>query len=470
MTSTKIKMLTAFAKLLNDRSGNFAIMLAVMMPVLIGAAGLALDFANGLSLRTRLTDAADAALMSGLRAAAEAKRKGDPQWHKIGDAQAKRLFTSYLTQEKLTDVTFKPTFTADGFKLGGTATYQYVEKSLVMNFLGKKRVVIGQAVHATTGNENYIDIAFLIDNSGSMGIGATRADQELMYDNIKNGSGAGCAFACHIPKNEWEAPFTPDKARALGASLRIDIVKEALDETLRTLQQRARSENIRVSVYTFSNTLQTLVPPTTDISRAISQASTLDIIKRTPGGPQNLGGSYIRTALEDVEKQLDAAGRPGDGSTKTARKSYLVMFSDGIEDSQSNVYSGGTLLGGTLDDFDQSLEILAGWKSNPAGKFFGTLQMQPFDPAGCNSMKARSRTIYTAQIMYTTTIGMRDQSWNPPFLDYIASAEGDIENAFQKCASSPSKHVVAENSAQIVPVFETIIENIISESPMRLTQ
>ncbi len=46
---------------LSDRSGNFGIMTALLMVPLVGSAGLALDYAHALSLRTQLYAAADAA-------------------------------------------------------------------------------------------------------------------------------------------------------------------------------------------------------------------------------------------------------------------------------------------------------------------------------------------------------------------------------------------------------------------------
>src|SRR4051812_11511983 len=49
-----------------NRSGNFGIMTSLMMVPLIGAAGLAVDVSNGLSVRNQLFAAADAAAVGSL--------------------------------------------------------------------------------------------------------------------------------------------------------------------------------------------------------------------------------------------------------------------------------------------------------------------------------------------------------------------------------------------------------------------
>jgi hypothetical protein len=470
MFKYKVDVRKRLSRFLADTGGNFAIISALTLPILAAGIGLALDYSHSLSLRSRLTSAADSAVLAGLRAGADAKAQGDPKWQKVAEAEARNFFAGYVQSEKLRmDISFSPIFTDLGSTIQGDAKYTYDEDTFVMQMFGIKKVAVGQAPRATIGDGNFIDIGFLIDNSGSMGIGATKADQDAMYAKIKNGSGAGCAFACHIPKNDWEAPFTPDKAKAIGAKLRIDVVRDAMRQALQDLSKKAKHENIRVSVYTFSNSIETLIEPTTDLAAALKKIETLDLIKQKSGGPSNLGGTYIRTALTDLKENLDAAGKPGTGESKSARKSFVVVMSDGIEDSQSNVASGGGLLGGLLKDFNQSLALLAGWQTSSIALTSGGLIMQPFDSATCSPMKKDGRTIYSAQIRYNTTVGMRDQPWNPPLIDYIGAVAKDLEKAFDKCASSKKNHVIAENSAEIGPMFKTIIDEIIDTSTMRLT-
>src|SRR4051812_33950765 len=57
--------LQSFAKLLGDRSGNFAMMTAIVIPVVIMAAGSAVDFTVANSERTNLQQVADSAVLAG---------------------------------------------------------------------------------------------------------------------------------------------------------------------------------------------------------------------------------------------------------------------------------------------------------------------------------------------------------------------------------------------------------------------
>ncbi len=56
--------------------------------------------------------------------------------------------------------------------------------------------VTGSSV-ATATMPNYIDFYLLLDNSPSMGVGATPADVALMVKNTSD----SCAFACHDLNN-----------------------------------------------------------------------------------------------------------------------------------------------------------------------------------------------------------------------------------------------------------------------------
>jgi Flp pilus assembly protein TadG len=59
------------ARFMKDRGGNFAIMTAIMLPVLLGAAGVALDVTNALQVRTELQGLADAAALATASAMAD---------------------------------------------------------------------------------------------------------------------------------------------------------------------------------------------------------------------------------------------------------------------------------------------------------------------------------------------------------------------------------------------------------------
>ncbi|MGP1665068.1 MAG: pilus assembly protein TadG-related protein, partial [Rhodanobacter sp.] len=59
-------MLKVLSRFLGDGSGNFAIMTALLMPVVLVAAGAAVDFGLALSSSQRLTAAANGAVLAAL--------------------------------------------------------------------------------------------------------------------------------------------------------------------------------------------------------------------------------------------------------------------------------------------------------------------------------------------------------------------------------------------------------------------
>ncbi|MGO6902618.1 TadE/TadG family type IV pilus assembly protein, partial [Rhizobium ruizarguesonis] len=92
---------------ISDRSGNFGIMTALLVVPLFGAAGMAVDFAHALSLRTQLYAAADAAAVGSIAeksgAVAAAMTMSGNGTISLGKDDARSIFMSQMSGE-LTDV------------------------------------------------------------------------------------------------------------------------------------------------------------------------------------------------------------------------------------------------------------------------------------------------------------------------------------------------------------------------------
>ena len=57
-------LVNSISRLTTDRGGNFAMVTALLIPVLVGSAGVALDFSNMVSQQRQLQDASDAAALA----------------------------------------------------------------------------------------------------------------------------------------------------------------------------------------------------------------------------------------------------------------------------------------------------------------------------------------------------------------------------------------------------------------------
>ncbi|HVK92394.1 MAG TPA: TadE/TadG family type IV pilus assembly protein, partial [Mycoplana sp.] len=58
------------SRLVGDRRGNFGVMAAVLLPVLLGAGGISIDVTKMMMTKTRLQDAADSAALAAASALA----------------------------------------------------------------------------------------------------------------------------------------------------------------------------------------------------------------------------------------------------------------------------------------------------------------------------------------------------------------------------------------------------------------
>lgn len=452
-----------------DTRGNFATMFAITIPVLIGSIGLAVDVSNNMNIKSRLVAAADAAVLAGVKTGSQAASEGDLDWLKQANDEASALFFGNIATENLKNVQFAPTFTRTGTTVEGDATYSYLSPTYFMQFFGNAAVQIGQTSKAAIKASNYVDIGFLIDNSGSMGIGATPADQQKMV------AASGCAFACHLPRSDGEAKFTPDAAHAVGAKIRMDIARDALLKAVEDLEKRQLDAGqLRISLYTFSNTLKTVAKDESNLAVIKAKIQGIGIAKGDDGDKQ-YGGTYLTAALKELGA---SAKKGGDGNSKNSRKSFLVVFSDGIDDSVAIRPRPGGIIGALLallfqnDMTNGVYNRLSTWSENPVSLFVqgeGSI-VQPFIPDACETLKAKAQTVFAARVKYVAAAGFDKNWWDRDKVNFITGpAADDIEDAFANCASKPEYVVTAESSAEIAPTFQKILDEILDAGGLRLT-
>ena len=447
-----------------DRGGNFALIFAIMSTILALSVAMAVDTMRLHKAKMRLHDAADAAILAGTTEASLAHSNGDRQWRKAGENSALDTFEKNLEIENISGATLSADFRLTGAEIAGSGVYEYEFPLAFGRLIGRPTTQISDQVSAAKIEEKYIDITFLVDNSASMGIGATAADQLLAYEQLfDNDTNEGCAFACHIPKNDFEKQFTPEEFARIGAKTRMDVVREALTAAVTKIQADTEADRVRVSIFTFSNHIEEFVSPTTDLDFVKTRLSELDMVKLNAGGPTQLGGTYIRTAFQNLRARLNEVAPSGDGFTRNRRKSYILLFSDGVEDKQWLV-RGGTFSDGA-DWFYINHTPLPGWVDGVEAEN----GIQPFDPESCAGVKEDDRTVFTAQVRYTVSAGWQDQWWNVKSVNYINSIKNDIEQSFTECASENSYHIIAENSNEIESVFAQILEDINKSDGARIT-
>lgn len=236
-----------------DTNGNFALMTALMLVPLFGFISLAVDHWKVATAKSAIENAADSAALGAVRRAeAVLKVTGNPSTAiKDGEIAGHRSFQGNVKKIADTEVqtpTIKVTLDGTTFK-ASVVWAANVETTFGSFYSWSNQDLSGISESSLTAGA-YINIHVLVDNSGSMGIGATQDEQDQMF------ALTNCSIACHLVA----ADSTYRKVRQAGIETRIDVVRAALLEITSKIQQMNLPENkVKIAVYAFSNVVDTII-------------------------------------------------------------------------------------------------------------------------------------------------------------------------------------------------------------------
>ena len=151
----------------------------------------------------------------------------------------------------------------------------------------------------------------MLDNSPSMGVGATPADVTRMVNNTSD----QCAFACH-DLNDPHKYY--DLAKSLGVTTRIDVLRSATQQLMDTASAtQTYSSQFRMAIYDFgasagSAGLRALFSLSSSLSSAKTAAGNIDLM--TVNG-QNQNGDQD-TQFTNIFPAINSAiSAPGAGTS-----------------------------------------------------------------------------------------------------------------------------------------------------------
>jgi Flp pilus assembly protein TadG len=211
MMSTFQALKSSLSRLQKDRHGNFGIISAILIPVLIGTAGVAIDFSNMVLQQRQLQEASDAAAL----AAATALAKGTVTDDTAAEALAKDFvvgqMVNYLGSNNATSlrnsttasVTTTTTATSKSYKVKVNATYA-MSLTPLMNVFGKKTVNIASSSSTSSGTsevKSALSMTLALDESGSMLADTTTKlnDNKCEHFNT-SGKSLGTYKPCYVKK------------------------------------------------------------------------------------------------------------------------------------------------------------------------------------------------------------------------------------------------------------------------------
>ena len=539
-----------------DRRGNVAMLFGLAALPLIGVIGLSIDYGYMLSVKAKLDLAADAAAVAGATGVnsyfSAYTGSSNPTTAAIAAAQSQATaqFNSnkgvILANGTLTLNT--PNIALTNTTVTSQVSYTYSMPTFFMAVLGSKTMKVSGSSTATVTLPTYVNVFIVIDNSQSMGIGAQLSDQQIIYDAstntkyVPNGSSDrswGCAIACHYSGKSgtyggYSQNSTTDLTnivRGLGAQLRIDVAKSAITTALGQIT----NGNVNFAVFTTSATLTQVYPvpssgtgwncQTTSLSpTAFSNASTF----QNPGGSltaaetavtaidlqDNIvfpsgnssknsftngdGGTFLTNAMGCLYTQLNgmktAGVAPGNGLTASTPISFVVLVTDGVQDSARETQYSST---SPVLDYPyftdtqpaQSFTELNNCSNSANCQLSDLLTSRPLimeamDSTTCTPIKTLGYTLMTLEVQYIIPpLSVQGSSGAAEYLFPMAAAitgastsggssqsTAAVATAMQSCATSSTYAYSANTPSDITAAANAMFGSIVKTQAAHLSQ
>ncbi|MFO1033579.1 MAG: VWA domain-containing protein [Hyphomicrobiales bacterium] len=421
-------------QLRKDCKGSMSTLFAVSMTVLLTTIGAGIDLGRAHQASTIAATVADSAVLSAVQAALEADKAGktETQAKAAGLAAGQATWAADAQAANL-PVDGVPTITITQPQVHEWKATIDFNKNLDTHFMS----LFGQAVYpikayaeASSGFQEvkeFWDIHMAVDFSASMGIGATQSDINVMQADpnmMSSGLTPGCAFACHYSSTNND---TMAYARTKGYKLRIDVVKDAINAVSTKLEAISDGSNVKMALYGFSNSLNTVVAKTASMSSIRSAALNLEL---TPG---STGNTNLRAAMDGL---TTAAGTPGDGTSSVKAKKAVIIVTDGVHDTPYYEPNYVSLIAGHY--------------------YTGTMA-----PSFCDSMKNAGVKVGVLYVPYVIPTG---------YAGYVSAFYSTIPTKLQACAS-PDMYFQATDASQYEAMLTTMIKTAFgADSSLRLTQ
>jgi hypothetical protein len=410
-------------------------MTALLMVPLIGVAGFALDISDALLARSSLQASADAAALAAVAqnsiGVSQAMLMTSDGQVAGAMADAKKVFLGQAgNSADYTLLSADVDVVKAGSQLKAVFTYKAEVPTTLSRILGKNKVIVSGVAEALFQTETFRDFYLLLDNTPSMGVGATSADVSKMVANTSD----KCAFACHIVKDGVEDKNSYyNLAKKLGVTIRIDVVASATSALMETAKSTRKSSNqYRMAVYTFGEKaedtkLLEVSSLTSDLDSVKTKAAKIGLMSIPYQGYDNDQQTDFDRALSNVGKLMGTAGT---GSSASNPEKVVFFVSDGVGDAYKPTTCTKKLNGGRCQE--------------------------PIDITQCSALKAKG---YRIAVLYTTYLPLPTNDW---YNNWIKPFQSEIPTRMEACASpglyfevSPSQGISEAMSAMFLKIVTT---------------
>ena len=399
-------MLSRFVR---SREGAFGYLTGLLALPLLVVAGTAIDLCNLLLAREQLDSAADVAALGAI---SEGNVKGLPHLGvtEIDIPEAERVALSlFKAQSSNVDevVINKSVSRVSKYKneIRSSFIYEAQLNSMFLRLVGIDKFTLRGIAESVVFTNTYKDFYIVLDNTPSMGIGATVEDISKMKESIAR----RCAFACHItnPSRSDVNNNTYATAKSLGVTLRIDLVARSVSTFLDSaIQSRNDPLQYRASIYSFGKRDGDVRPylvagMSDDLENLKRQAQTVQLMTVPSSSDSVAPQTDFNTVLDKMNSIM---GKQGGGYLASDPEKVLFFVTDGVADYRSQYACTRAL-------------------------FKGFRCMEPINPSYCDAIKAKGIRI---AILYTEYLPLPDDA---TYRNYIAPFANAIPERLSQCAS-----------------------------------
>lgn len=403
---------------LQNRSGQYSVVFALVLSVLLLAAGGATDVAGNLSAKRKIQLATDNAALAGASYVFLQKQSSQDL-----RADVIKRATETFWENCQGNYCRAPKITFDNGRVDVKATGN--RKNLFLSIFGSKSWDLATnsvAVTAHASTPENIDIHFLFDVSSSMMFPDTQAGVNLMQANFSPFGAGGCAFACHLKTG----PASGDQvAQSLGVYLREDRMRDEIQRISNRVLDKANG-NVRISLISFGTTARELVRHTTQKAAVTSGLTKSDYVETANG----TGTNYEIVFPEVVSKGF-IPSKAGDGSTKSPH-SIVVLITDGVY-------------------------------STHAASTSGAVADKAINPTSCDVIKKAGSELYVLNLDYPHPSTLLTTGANAMRLAALEGFHNNIDDSLKSCASE-GRYFKGKFSSEIIDAFDVILDDILKDA------
>ena len=423
-------------RFLASRRGNVAVISAFALLAMLIAGGVSIDYTMAARRQDQINGLADAAALAAVTTTMMQQSSSTAQ------TRAQNVFLSQIaTVPGVTysngNISVTATDVANGAKITRTAVVTYTASSAntFAGLLGITNSTIHGTSTAVSGQAPKTDFYLLLDTSPSMEIAATSAGINTMVANTA--SQGGCAFGCHESHPSLDNLGNPNGednyalARALGVTLRLDLVNTSTQNLMDTAQTTATANNTtyRAAIYTMDYGVNQLIGITSNLASAKTAAANIQPLQvydnncLTSLNCNQDEDSYLDNGLSTVNGVMPNPGQGTNNGADTPQE-VLMIVSDGVVDE---LYNGSR----TMDPINTLASLCGTIKARGIRIAFLYLT---YNPLPTNAFYNQNIAPFQSQISTTA------QSCASPGLFFEVATDGDISAAmtqlFQKAVQS----------------------------------